>query len=208
MKFVSAISARAALLACAWLVLSAQGPAETPDAKPANSLAGQLLVAAPNLGDLRFDGAVVYLVHHDASGAFGVVINHPLRSQKFADLLAAVGQNSTTATGEVKVFLGGPLETEIGFVLHTTDYSNDMTFRVDSRFALTSNAQILRDLAAGKGPKQSLIAFGYAGWAPGQLEDELGHNDWYVAPADAALLFDADRDSVWQRAFDRKTLRL
>ncbi len=175
---------------------------------PANSLAGWLLVAAPDIDDARFSGAVIFLVHQDQDGALGIVINRPIGERSYAEILDAIGEDAKGAPGKTRIFAGGPLEQDVGLVLHGADYHDKETLKIDGNFAVTSDARILRSLAAGTGPKRSLIAFGYAGWKPGQLEDELGTNEWYLAPADTALLFDADRDSVWQRAFDRKTLRL
>lgn len=190
------------------------GPVMLSRAAPQDSttetaeLTGQLLVAAPGIGDPRFDGTVIYLIHHDKDGAFGVAINRPAGEHKIADLLEALGQDAKGIDGSAPVYAGGPVQPEIGLVLHSTDYKDDRTVAVDTHIAVTSDTKILRAIAAGKGPRKSLIVFGYSGWGPGQLEDEMSHNDWYVAPADAALLFDDDRDSVWQKAYDKRTLRL
>jgi putative transcriptional regulator len=191
-----------------WLVPTFLSRAAPPESAPTANLTGQLLVAAPGIGDPRFDGAVIYLIHHDKNGAFGVAINRPAGKHKLAELLDALGQPSKGVNGEARIFAGGPVQPEIGIVVHTSDYHSDRTVAVDARFAITSDSQILRAIAVGNGPKKSLIAFGYAGWGPGQLEDEMSHNDWYVTPADAALLFDDDRDTVWQKAYDRRTMRL
>jgi putative transcriptional regulator len=178
------------------------------DSASANNVTGELLVAAPGIGDPRFDGTVIYVIHHDKDGAFGIAINRPITPRPFVDLLKALGQDSSGVTGTAHIFAGGPVQPEIGFILHTSDYHDDRTLAVDARFSVTSDSKILRAIAAGKGPKKSVIAFGYAGWGPGQLEDELNHNDWYIARADPALVFDLDRDSVWQKAYDQRTLRL
>jgi putative transcriptional regulator len=138
----------------------------------------------------------------------GIVINRPIGEEKLSDLLAAMGASGTGVAGNVRLFAGGPLEPDLGFVLHSPDYHDARTLRLEPRVAMTSDGEILRAIAAGKGPKQRLIAFGYAGWGPGQLEKELDHNDWYLAPADPDLLFDADRDDVWQRAYDKRLLKL
>jgi len=202
-----ALARRAGLLGLAALTLSALQSPETP-APDAPSLAGQLLVAAPDMGDPRFDGTVILIVHHGANGAFGVVINRPAGEKPIATLLEEMGEDGGNASGSIPLFLGGPMEAQLGFVIHTADYMTVKTLPIGDKFAMTSDPDILRDIAAGKGPKRSFIAFGYAGWAPGQLEDELSRNSWYLAPADEALLFDKNRDTVWQRAYDRKTLRL
>jgi putative transcriptional regulator len=191
-------------------------PATLPAAVPSNpadtqsdvSLRGQLLIATPAMRDPRFDHTVILMLRHTKEGAFGIVINRPEGERPLADLLAAVGDKDASAAGNVRVFAGGPVEPQVGFVIHSTDYRLPATLDVDSRVAMTSNAQVLRDIADHKGPSKSLVAFGYAGWAPGQLEGELGHNAWYVAPADEALIFDDDRDQLWEHAVARRIQNL
>jgi putative transcriptional regulator len=191
-----------ALAAPAALVAAPSNPAETP---PLPSLKGQLLIATPAMRDPRFDHAVILMVRHDRDGALGIVINRPLGEKPLAELLAAFGAKDTPATGNVRIFLGGPVQLEAGFVVHSTDYRRPETMDVDSRFAATSSREVLRDIASGAGPMKSLIAFGYAGWGPGQLEGELAHNVWYTAPADTGIVFDDDRDKVWEHATARRT---
>ncbi|HEX4112959.1 MAG TPA: YqgE/AlgH family protein [Stellaceae bacterium] len=196
------------LVLALWLAPVALTRAAPDASDAAESLAGQLIVAAPGIGDPRFDGAVILIIHHDKDGAFGIAINRPIGTRPLAELLEALGQDGKGVTGTARIFAGGPVDPEIGFVIHTPDYHDERTLAIGGDFAVTSDTKILRAMAAGKGPKQRLVAFGYAGWGPGQLEDEMNHNDWYATPADAALLFDADRDSVWQRAYDKRTMRL
>jgi putative transcriptional regulator len=172
------------------------------------NVTGELLVAAPGIGDSRFEGTVIYVIHHDKDGAFGVAINRPVAPRPFAQLLAELGQDGAGVTGTARLFAGGPVQPDIGFILHTSDYHDERTLAVDARFSVTSDSKIVRAIAGGTGPKKSLIAFGYAGWGAGQLDDELNHNDWYVTPANATLLFDLDRDSVWQKAYEQRVLRL
>jgi putative transcriptional regulator len=159
--------------------------------------------------DPRFDHTVILMLRHDRDGAFGIVINRPVGERPLSELLAATGDKGAqvpgSVTSSVRVFGGGPVEPQIGFVIHSTDYRIAQTLDVDSRVAVTSSAQVLRDIADGKGPKKSLVAFGYAGWAPGQLEGELGRNAWYVAPADENLIFDDDRDKLWDHAVAHRT---
>ena len=173
-------------------------PLETP-AKP--SLKGQLLIATPAMRDPRFEHAVILMVRHGQDGAMRIVINRPLGEQ----LLAALGAKDLAAAGSVRVFLGGPVQPEIGFVVHSSDYHRPDTIAVDGRIAVTSSREILRDIADKAGPMKSLIAFGFAGWAPGQLEGELAHNVWYTAPADPGLVSDDDRDKVWEHATAHRT---
>jgi putative transcriptional regulator len=180
-----------------------------PGATPGiTSLQGQFLVATPAMRDPRFDHTVILMLRHDRDGAFGIVINRPAGERPLSELLAAIGDKGAQVpgnlSGSMRVFGGGPVEPQIGFVIHSTDYRIAETLDVDSRVAMTSNAQVLRDIADGKGPKKSLVAFGYAGWAPGQLESELGRNAWYVAPADENLIFDDDRDKLWDHAVARR----
>ena len=171
-----------------------------PTGSPAASLAGQLLIATPAMRDPRFEHAVILMVRHNNEGAFGIVINRPVGERSLASLLAAFGENAAGADGNVRIFLGGPVQPEVGFVIHSTDYRRPDTIAVDAHVAVTSSPKVLRDIADKMGPAKSLIVFGYAGWAPGQLEGELARNVWYTAPQDPALVFDDDRDKVWDHA--------
>jgi putative transcriptional regulator len=175
------------------------GPAEGP------SLAGQLLVAAPSIGDPRFHHAVILMVHHDKEGALGIIINHPVGEQPLAKLLADAGDPDAGAEGNIRVFSGGPVQPERGFVIHTTDYKRRATVEVDEHVAMTSSREILHDIGHHQGPEKSLFAFGYSGWGAGQLENEMARNDWYTAPDDTRLVFDDARDQVWDEAMARRT---
>jgi putative transcriptional regulator len=166
------------------------------------SLVGQFLIATPAMRDTRFDRAVILMLRHDKDGAFGIVINRAVGERPMSDLL---GPDDTGATAKVQVFVGGPVQPNIGFVVHSTDYHRAGTLDVDGRVAMTASREVLRDIADKKGPAKALIAFGYAGWAPGQLEGELARNVWYTAPEDPALVFDDDRDKVWEHATARRT---
>jgi putative transcriptional regulator len=175
------------------------------DAPARGSLAGQLLVAAPTMSDPRFHQAVLLMVRHDGSGALGIIVNRPTQERSLASLLAAAGGGDGAAEGSVRIYAGGPVQPEVGFVLHSTDYKRPETFDIDGKIALTSNRDILRDIAKKQGPRLSLIAFGYAGWGPGQLEDELSHRAWFTAPAEVTLVFEIDRNKVWEEAAKRRT---
>jgi putative transcriptional regulator len=202
---MGAIASRRLVLAfpalALWLGLLAPERTQSAQTTPRASLAGQLLIATPAMRDTRFDHAVILMLRHDQDGAFGIVINRPLGQRPMADLLGA----KDAASGNVQVFIGGPVQPNIGFVVHSTDYRRAGTLDVDGRVAMTSSREVLRDIADKKGPAKALIAFGYAGWAPGQLESELARNVWYTAPEDPALVFDDDRDKVWERATARRT---
>jgi putative transcriptional regulator len=184
------------------LTTPSQPPPETPSH---NSLAGQLLVASPAMGDPRFARTVILMVRHDLKGAMGIIINRPFAARPLAGLLEAFGEPSPEATGEVRLFVGGPVQPELAFMLHTPDYRQPDTLDIGGRLALTTSRAVLRDLATGSGPSKSLLAFGYAGWGPSQLEGELAHKAWFTAPADLALIFDEDRATVWERAMARRT---
>lgn len=179
-----------------------------PEATPqSTSLVGQLLVASPEMGDSRFEHAVILMVRHDKTGALGIVVNRPIEEIPLAKLLRALGQDGSGVTGQARIFAGGPVEPQIGFILHTTDYHRAGTIDV-GRVAMTTGPKILRDIGHNQGPGKSLIAFGYAGWGPGQLEGELNLGAWFSVDGDPRLVFDADRDKLWDDATARRTVPL
>jgi len=192
------------ILACAMPALG-QAALEAPKDLPARaSLAGQLLVATPSMGDPRFAQTVILMARHDKNGAFGIVINKPLGERPLASLLTALGEKDDGVEGSVRVFAGGPVQPEIGFVMHSADYRRAGTIVVDSRVAVTSTREILRDIARKQGPQKSLLAFGYAGWGPGQLDGEMALRAWFTAQEDVDLIFDLDRARVWDEAMKRR----
>jgi len=173
-----------------------------PDVSGRTSLAGQLLIASPQLGD-PFDHAVILMAQHTRDGALGIVINHPLDSRPIADLIKALGGNADGITGSVRLFLGGPVSPNIAFAVHSADYRRDHTMDIDGRVALSEAAEVLRDIGLGHGPKKSLVALGYAGWAPSQLDDEMARGAWVAVPEDPTLVFDDDRVKLWRDALAR-----
>jgi putative transcriptional regulator len=194
--------AAAILLPMMLLHAALPAPAQAPQRA---SLAGQLLIAAPAMADPRFYQAVILIVRHDQKGALGIVINRPIEDRSLASLLEALGEKHTGVPGSVRIFAGGPVQPEIGFVLHSADYHRPDTMDIDGRVAMTSNREILRDIGNKQGPAKSLVAFGYAGWGPGQLEGELAQRFWFTTPEDGKLVFDQDRDRVWDDAMQRRT---
>ena len=192
----------AAILLPATLYAALPTPAEAPEQQ---FLTGQLLIASPTMGDPRFLQTVILMVRHDRNGALGIIINRPIGDRPLAQLLEALGENDPGVAGTVRIFAGGPVQPDIGFVLHSTDYHRSDTLDIDGHVAMTSSREILRDIGNQRGPNKSLIAFGYAGWAPGQLEGDLAHGFWYTTPQDANLVFDDDRDDVWDHAMKRRT---
>jgi putative transcriptional regulator len=165
------------------------------------SFAGQLLVAMPQMLDERFARSVVYLCAHSGeAGAMGLVINKPLGSLTMGELLAQLDISSSRIADSRPVHFGGPVEAGRGFVLHTADYSEEATLIVNGNIAVTATLDILRAIAKGQGPRQSLFALGYAGWAPGQLDAEIQANGWLSVAADDDIVFDPDHDGKWRRA--------
>ena len=187
------------------LLIGAVAPSATapPGGAPHPPLAGRLLIATPDMRDPRFDHAVILVVRHDKAGTLGIVINMPAGTRPLSELLAAIGEKSKDA-GTIPIYMGGPVQLDMALVLHSADYHAQGTIDVDGQVALTVNPQILRDIAARKGPRKSLLAFGYAGWGAGQLDDELTRNVWYTTPEDPKLVFDEDRATVWDRAMARR----
>lgn len=167
--------------------------------------AGRLLVASPQMGDPRFYHAVILVVRHDRNGALGIIINRPVEDRSLASLLEALGEKNSGVVGSVRIFAGGPVQPEISFVLHSADYHRPETVDIDGRVAMTSSPQVLRDIVNGQGPSKSLVAFGYAGWRSGQLEGELDQCAWLTALGDEKLIFDAERDEVWDQAIKHRT---
>jgi putative transcriptional regulator len=197
------VVAAAAIVLSASVLHAALPPAPAPDVSGPTSLAGQLLIASPALRDPPFDHAVILVAQHNKGGALGIVINRPLDRRPIASLLDALGADASGVTESVRIFLGGPVNPEVGFVIHSADYHGADTIDIDGRVALSAGAAILRDIGLGKGPRKSLVAFGYAGWAPSQLDDELAQGVWDTVPEDQALVFDDDRSKVWVDALAR-----
>jgi putative transcriptional regulator len=163
-------------------------------------LTGQLLIAMPGMQDARFARTVVYICAHNEDGAMGLVVNRLVGAITFPDLLRQLNIEPTKLTEEIRIHFGGPVESGRGFVLHSCDYLQEGSLNVDGAVALTATVDILRDIAAGLGPKNRLMALGYAGWGPGQLDSEIQANGWLHASADADLVFGEDLDSKWERA--------
>lgn len=181
------------------------------DIEPADqdhNLAGKLLVATPDMSDPRFVETVIYMVRHDASGAFGLVINRPLAKGPMEDLLKGFGIESKEAQGEIVIHYGGPVSPREGFMLHSDDVLLESSTKVKDGIAMTSDTKLIEALSRGKGPGQSLFMLGYAGWAPGQLEAELKANSWYVVAGDKTLIFGKEADKKWRHAMDKRQIKL
>src|SRR5215468_8100678 len=174
-------------------------------------LDGQMLIAMPAMNDERFARAVIYVCAHSTEGAMGIVVNHPAANIKFPDLLvqlevipASERIQLPTRAEEVKVLKGGPVETGRGFVLHSADFFiENSTLPIDEGICLTATLDILKAIARGNGPISAILALGYAGWAPGQLETEIQENGWLHCAADAELIFGTDIDGKYEKAMHK-----
>jgi putative transcriptional regulator len=182
--------------------------AAAPEATNSGSLAGQLLIASPTIGDPRFYHTVILMIRDNKSGALGLIINRPVGERSIESLLKATGASGVGVEGKLRVFAGGPVEPQLGFVVHTADYRLPDTLAIDGRVAMTASPQILQDIGHHHGPKESLFAFGYAGWGPGQLANEMARHDWFTAPEEPKLVFDDDRAGLWNEAMARRTREL
>lgn len=183
-------------------VAGADSGARAEDRKAA-SLAGKLLVAAPSMMDPRFRGTVIYMCEHTPNGALGLILNREMATVPGAAIADQFELETEARQGEYRVIWGGPVEYGRGFVLHSTDYLREDSVVVDDGVALTTDSQILVDMLEGNGPKRSLLALGYAGWAAGQLESELMRDDWITVPGDAEFVFTEDAEGMWDAAMMR-----
>ncbi len=166
-------------------------------------LEGQMLIAMPQMTDPRFSRSVIYLCAHSAEGAMGLVVNKLIESITFPDLLQQLNIDEKPPGDQIRVHFGGPVESGRGFVLHSDDYVQEATLVVSEGVALTATIDVLRSIATGKGPRQSLLALGYAGWAPGQLDAEIQANGWLHVSADEELIFGGDFSLKWEKAMGK-----
>lgn len=188
-----------------WPAMLSPTAPPAPELEPHRAtLAGDLLIASPQIRDPRFWHSVILIVKQDEGGALGVVINRPIGTMPLAKLLNAMGRDSAGIQGNVRIFSGGPVEPMVGYVVHSADYHHAGTIDIDGRVAMTESPQILLDIGHGHGPAKSLVAFGYAGWGPGQLAMELARGDWFTTLEDPELVFDDQRDRVWDDAMARR----
>ncbi len=186
---------------------------ETPER---GYLDGQMLIAMPAMTDDRFARAVIYVCAHSNEGAMGIVVNQPAPNIRFPDLLvqlevipAAERIELPTEAGDVKVLKGGPVETGRGFVLHSADFFiENSTLPIDEGICLTATLDILKAIANGSGPENAILALGYAGWAPGQLEQEIQENGWLHCAADPELIFGGDTAHKYDKALRKIGIEL
>jgi putative transcriptional regulator len=178
-------------------------PTRKPADEPASGrfLTGQLLIAMPAMADPRFAQSVIYLCAHTPEGAMGLVLNRPLKRPTFEDLLRQLDVAPAPPARRIRLCSGGPVDDARGFVLHTADWTGEGSLRVDDGLALTASLDVLKAIAEGGGPREGILALGYAGWGAGQLDAEIQQNAWLSVSADETIVFDDDHDTKWRRAF-------
>ncbi len=170
--------------------------------KSYNSLAGKFLIASPSMNDPRFAKCIIYMVSDNIDGSMGIIINKPAINISFDTILETVELNKNETLADInkpKVFYGGPVDLDKGFILHTNDYSTKEKYtELDKNLVLSSNFSILKDIIEGKGPTSSLLALGYAGWYSNQLVRELKQNSWLEAEMDTEILFSHNISEKWE----------
>ncbi|HET6971080.1 MAG TPA: YqgE/AlgH family protein [Phenylobacterium sp.] len=167
-------------------------------------LSGQLLIAMPGIGDPRFERSLILICAHDAEHAMGVAVNRPIEGLTIPDLLERLEIPASADLDDDLVLMGGPVEVERGFVLHTDDYHAEHSLDVDGGLALTTTREVLEAMGSHNGePRRAVLALGYSGWGAGQLEREIRENVWLTVEADEALVFDDDYDTKWARALSK-----
>ena len=171
------------------------------ESNEARDLSGRLLVAMPGMGDPRFMQSVVLICAHSDQGAMGLIVNKPAREIDVNDLLRQLNIEVGPKARPIRVHFGGPVEGGRGFVLHSTDYAaTPSTLEIDAQFGMTATLDILQDIARGRGPDSAILALGYAGWGPGQLEHEIRENGWLVCDASSDIVFGDADDGKWGAA--------
>jgi putative transcriptional regulator len=163
-------------------------------------LTGHLLIAMPTMADPRFAQSVIYLCAHTPEGAMGLVLNKPLQRPGFDELLRQLEVAPAPPARRIRLCSGGPMDNARGFVLHTSDWTGEGSLRVNDELALTASLDVLKAIAEGGGPREGLLALGYAGWGPGQLDAEIQQNAWLSVPADEGIVFDGEHNTKWRRA--------
>lgn len=181
-------------------------PAETPAETPVETIAslqGHLLIASPHMDDPRFAKSVIMMCQHNKDSAMGLVINKLADHLKLADLYEKLDIGRPRFAASNPVHIGGPVESNRGFVLHSQDHMRPESMEITHEIGLTSSVDILRDITDGVGPSHSIVSLGCAGWSAGQLDHEMTENVWLNIPASADLVFGQDSATLWQHAFDK-----
>ena len=164
-------------------------------------LTGQIIVSMPSLQDPRFSKTVIYICAHSSEGSMGIIINKRIDYDLYPNLLEQLGIDNPIENKKLFILYGGPIESSRGFILHSDEIVRKESLNIDKGIALTSTSEFFDDLAKGNGPKNSILALGYAGWGPGQLEDEILQNSWMNLSVEASFLFDDAISNKWNRAY-------
>lgn len=173
------------------------------DATDQLDLTGKILIAMPGMGDPRFAHSLVFLCAHSADGAMGLIVNKTMGKMTFSDLLEQLSIEESVNSRPIPLHFGGPVEGGRGFVLHSSEYRSQIsTLPVDDFFAMTATQDVLEEMAQGEGPDKALMALGYSGWGPGQLEAEIGENGWLICDSGFDLVFDLADDKKWEAALN------
>ena len=166
------------------------------------NLTGQILVSMPSLEDERFFKTVIYMCAHSNEGSMGIIINKKIDYDLYPDLLEQLGIDKPLNNKKLFIRYGGPVESGRGFVLHSDDIIRQETLSIDKGVALTSTSEFFEDLSKGDGPKNSILALGYSGWGPGQIEKEILSNSWMTLSVDSSFLFDDEVNNKWSKAYN------
>ena len=178
-------------------------------ASPHNKfLTGKILISLPKVDDDCFGKSVIYLCSHNKEGAMGFIINKKLKDFSLSDLAVPLPSDRFSSLDRMFLYQGGPVEKIRGFILHSAEYNKPGTYQVSDDIAVSSNLEVLKDIAYGIGPNENLVALGYCAWAPSQLEGEILQNDWFIGEASNDLLFHTDDDLKWERAMDETKIDL
>ena len=177
-----------------------------------NDLSGQLLISLPNISDPRFEKSVIYICSHTSEGAIGITLNQRIGTLSYDNFFNKIVRDIKPKKSlfkrkynhknkdDISLYFGGPVESTRGFILHSGEYKVNDTLMIGKKIGLTTDIDIIRDIAYGDGPKKSLFALGYAGWSSGQLEREFEENSWLNIPADDDLIFNKNNQKKWEQA--------
>jgi putative transcriptional regulator len=163
-------------------------------------LEGKFLIALPGMPDPRFERSVILMCAHSSQGAMGLIVNKPVEGVAFGYLMEKLGIKITANRIETPVLFGGPMETERGLILHSSEYQSGNSTAITSEISVTGTVDVLNAIAQGRGPQQAAFALGHAGWGPGQIEQEIRGNSWVHCDSDKAILFDLGQDAKWAAA--------
>lgn len=171
--------------------------------KKSDYLAGHFLLATPSMQDPRFKKSLIYICSHDRAGAMGLIINQSKSGLYLSDLLDQIGIEGEVKVADTPVLIGGPVDIDRGFVLHSPDYfKEDTSLKLSDTLTLTSTKDILEALVSAEAPSQAMLAVGYSGWGEGQLEKEIGQNTWLVLEAEEHIIFDSNLDMKRDKAYE------